>query len=106
MITGNNFINYTGLELLRAKYTRILACFPENYGTTIQCLQNYLGDSEVAEIVSLSSGHNQKILDCLIRKVKRDEDLLDFCEVLDKISGAPPLLKLIVEQIRKGAYMH
>ena len=104
-ITCNNFIIYAGLELLRAKYTEILACFPENYGATIQCLQNYLDDSDIAEIVSLSSGHNQKILDCLVQKVKREEDLLDFCEILEKISGAPPLLKLIVEQIRKGTYI-
>ena len=104
-VTCNNFIKYAGLELLRAKYTEILVCFPENYGATIQCLQNYLGDSDIAEIVSLSSGHNQKILDCLVQKVKREEDLLDFCEILEKISGAPPLLKQIVEQIRKGTYI-
>ena len=93
-----------GFDLLQAKYAEILACFPENYGSTIECLQSYLGDSNVAEIISLPSGHNQKILNCLIQKVKREEDLLDFCEVLDKISEAPPLLKLIVEQIRKGMY--
>lgn len=99
-------IECKGLELLQARYAEILACFPENYGSTIECLQSYIDDSDIAQIVSLPSGHNQKILDCLIQKVKREEDLLDFCEVLDKISEAPPLLKLIVEQIRKGTYIH
>lgn len=38
--------------------------------------------------------------------MKRKEDLLDFCEVLEKIAGAPPLLMLIAEQIRKGIHFY
>ena len=97
-------ISHTGLDVLHAKYAEILACFPENYGATVNSLQNYLSDTDMCVILSLSSGHNQKILDCLIQKVKRKEDLLDFCDSLEKISGAPPLLTLIVEQIRKGEH--
>ena len=91
--------------MLNAKYAEILACFPENYESTINSLQSYLSDEDMCVIFSSSSGHNQRILDCLIQKVKIKEDFLDFCDVLEKVPGAPPLLTLIVEQIRKGTHI-
>ena len=92
--------------MLNAKYAEILACFPEKYEGTINCLQSQLSDEDMCVIFSLDSGHNQRILDCLIKKVRIKEDFLDFCDNLEKIPGAPPLLTLIVEQIRKGNHTH
>jgi len=65
-------------------------------------LQNYLSDSDICEILSLSFGHNQKILNCLILKLKSKEDLLDFCDRLEKVEETGTSLKIIAEQIRKG----
>ena len=68
----------------------------------MNCLQNYLSDSDICEILSLASGQNQKILNFLILRLKNKEDLLDFCVSLEKIDGASPSLKIIAEQLRKG----
>ena len=81
----------------------MIACLPENYEATIGTLQNQLSDSDICEILTLTSGHNQKILNCLILKLKSKEDLLDFCDRLEKINGAHALLKQITGQIRKGS---
>jgi len=95
----------TDFSIIRAKYHEILACFPENYEVTLSNLQSCLDDSEICEILSLSSDHNQNILNCLIQRMKSKEDLLDFCDSLEKVNKSSPSLKLIIEQIKKGTYM-
>ena len=88
--------------IVKDKYTDILSCFPENYEATIGCLQSHLSDSDICEVLSMTSGQNQKLLDFLILKLKSKEDLLDCCDNLEKIDGALPSLKTIVEELRKG----
>lgn len=88
--------------IVKAKYIDILSCFPENYEATIGCLQSHLSDSDICEVLSMTSGQNQKLLDFLILKLKSKEDLLDFCDNLEKIDGALPSLKTLVAQLRKG----
>ena len=68
----------------------------------MNCLQNHLSDSDICKILSMASGQNQKILNFLILRLKNKEDLLDFCDSLEKIDGASPSLKIIAEQLRKG----
>lgn len=92
----------TDFSTVKAKYTEILSCLPENYEAMIGSLQNYLSDSQICDILSLTSGHTQKILNCLILRLKTKEDLLDFCDQLEKIQGVSTSLKVIAEQLRKG----
>ena len=92
-----------GLALLKDKYSEILQCFPENYGATLESVQNSFSDTQICDILSLTRGHNEKILNCLIEQLKNKEDLLDFCANLEKIPDASASLKTIVEQLRKGA---
>ena len=87
---------------MKARYAEILACFPESYEATVNVLQEVLDPSQIWEIVSATSGQNQKILNSLIMKMSSKEDLLDFCDNLEKIPGTPPLLTLLIEQLRKG----
>ena len=89
-------------SIVKARYVEMIACLPENYEATIGTLQNQLSNSDICEILTLTSGHNQKILNCLILKLRSKEDLFDFCESLEKINGAHALLQQITEQIRKG----
>ena len=88
--------------IVKTKYTEILSCLPENYEAMMGSLQDYLSDSQICDILSLTAGHTQKILNCLISQLKNKEDLLDFCDRLEKIREASPSLKAIVEQLRKG----
>ena len=96
----------TDFAIVKAKYVEILSYFPENHEATINSLQNRLSDSDICEILSLTSGQNQKLLNFLILRLKSKEDLLDFCDDLEKIDGASPSLKTIAEMLRKGAYVH
>ena len=88
--------------IVKAKYIEILSYLPENYEAMIGSLQEYLSDSQICDILSVTSGHSQKILNCLILRLKSKEDLLDFCDHLEKVQGAHASLKVIVEQLRKG----
>lgn len=91
---------------VKAKYVEILSCFPKNYEATINCLQNCLSDANICEILSMTSDQNQKLLDFLILRLKNKEDLLDFCDNLEKIDDGSPSLKTIAEELRKGTYAH
>ena len=50
----------------------------------------------------MTAGQAQKILNYLILRLKSKEDLLDFCDNLEKVQEAPGSLKALVEQLRKG----
>ena len=65
-------------------------------------LQDCLSDSQICDILSLTAGHAQRILNCLISQLKSKEDLLDFCDNLEKVQEDADSLKVIVEQLRKG----
>jgi len=84
------------------KYAEILECFPEDYEATLDVVQNSFSDSQICDILSLTTGHNQKILNSLIMQLKGKEDLLDFCDYLEKIPKVSVSLQTIVEHLRKG----
>jgi len=88
--------------IVKVKYHEIIACFPENYEAMIASLLDRLSDSQICDILSLTAGQAQKILNCLILRLKSKEDLLDFCDSLEKVSEAPSSLKDLVVQLRKG----
>ena len=97
---------YIEFSILKTKYAEIIACLPGNYEATIGTLQNHFSDSDICDILSLDSGHNQKILNCLILKLKTKEDLLDLSSSLEKIDGTHSSMKRIIKQIRKGDHYH
>ena len=93
---------HVDFAIVKSKYAEMIACLPEDYETTIVSLQSYLTDSEICEILSMTSNHNQKTLNYLILKLKSKEDLLDFCDCLENVKEAHPVLQLIIQQIKKG----
>ena len=96
---------YIDFAPLKLKYTEILTSLPEDFEATLGALQSSLSDSQICDILSLTTGHNQKILNCLITQLKKKEDLLDFCASLEKIPEAPPSLIAAVKELRKGMYV-
>ena len=94
----------TEFSIIKTTYAEMVACLPGNYEATIGSLQNQFSDSDICDILSLDSSHNQKILNCLIVKLKTKEDLLDFSNSLEKIDGAHSSLKRIIGQIRRGSH--
>ena len=59
-----------------------------------------LSDQTVDQVISCSSSEesNQRVLDHLIMKVKRDNDLLEFCSTVEKLSET----LAVVETLRAG----
>jgi len=86
------------------KYTEILANLPKEYEAILGSIQSSLSDSQICNILSLTTGHSQKILNCLIMQLKKKEDLLDFCANLEKIPGVSPSLTATLKELRKGMY--
>lgn len=81
----------------------LLDNMPENYESSLACLQQILSDEQICDILSGPEARscNQKILTCLIERVSCEEDVLDLCSNLEKIMGSPALVS-IVEELRKG----
>ena len=88
--------------IVREKYNEIITCLPDNYEAMMGSLQDHLSDFQICDILSMTAGHSQKILNCLILQLKNKEDLLDFCDHLEKVQEGAGSLKVIVEQLRKG----
>ena len=76
---------------------------PETYEQTLGRLQNFFSDDQLCAVLSCSSYSvaNKLILDCLIKRMEREEDLLDFCDQLEKITGSQNLSD-IINEIRSG----
>jgi len=74
------------------------------YETTLVSLEQSLSVEQIASILTDNDARtiNQKILNCLIERVAREEDILDLCTSLDKIEKAPPSLTSVIEQLRRG----
>ena len=81
----------------------LLDNLPENYESSLACLQQILTDDQICDILSVPEARacNQKILNCLIEQVHSEEDVLDLCSHLEKIMGSQALVD-IVEELRKG----
>ena len=97
---------FTDFAILKTKYNEILSHLPEKHEALIASLQDHLSDSQICDILSMTTGHTQTIINCLILQLKRKEDLLDFCDKLEKIQEAPDSLKDVIEKLRKGRYVH
>jgi len=90
---------------LKDKYTIILDSLPIHYEATLLSLQQSLSDDQIATILAGSTDYrvnNQKILNYLIELVKCEEDILDLCTSLERITNAPKRLVRTIEQLRRG----
>ena len=98
-------IFFTDFASLKVKYADILMSLPKDFRATLESVQTSLSDTQICDILSLTRGHNQKILNCLILQLKKKEDLLDFCALLENIPRGLPTLIATVKELRKGMYV-
>jgi len=89
--------------LLKAKYRNILQSFPEDHQQTLGKLQDSLTDQQMSEVLDCtdSDSANKMMLDYLINNIKCREDILDFCDQLDKLTYSLSLLH-VVNELRNG----
>ena len=102
----NNFhlyLCFTVIPQLESKYFSLLNNMPENFESSLAHLQQILSDEQICDILSVPEARacNQKILSCLIERVTCEEDVLDLCSNLEKITGSPALVG-IVKELRTG----
>ena len=76
---------------------------PHNYEQTLGRLQNFINDDQMCAVLSCNSFSvaNKLILDCLVERMKFEEDLFDFCDRLEMITGSQDL-NIIISEIRSG----
>lgn len=94
---------YTEFALLREHYHTIIELMPENYQETAQALINFISDDQICSILccSNSTTANKMILDCLIEKMSRREELFNLCDQLQRISTSQQL-KAVISEIRSS----
>ena len=76
---------------------------PKDYSQTLDLLKQDITDDEMAPILWVDNPDlaNRKILNCLILKMKTREQMLDFCDQLEKVIISQDL-KRIVDEIKIG----
>ena len=76
---------------------------PDDYELTVGKLQNYISFDQICLV--LSSSHstiaNQLILDYLIERISRREELLDLCHQLESIVTSHDM-NIVINDIRLG----
>ena len=97
------FIPFAEFSSLKQHYYSILHLMPETYEQTLGRLQNFISDDQICAVLSCNSCSvaNKLMLNCLIKRMKREEDLLDFCDQLEMITGSQSLND-IINEIRSG----
>ena len=97
---------YLDFAELKAHYHTILRLMPEDYELTLGILQNYVNDDQICAILSSSNSAiaNKIILDCLIERINRREDLFDLCDQLESVTTSHDL-KDVINKIRSGWYL-
>ena len=89
--------------VLRAYYHAILDLMPDDYEMTVRKLQDYITDDQICAILSASNSTlaNKMIIDCLIKRISCNEELLDLCDQLEIISTSHGL-RIVTNEIRNG----
>ena len=98
------FILLLGFIEIKMRYYDILHLMPDNYKQTLHELQSYISsDDEIASILESDNPEdaNKKILNCLIKKMKNREEMLDLCVQLERVITSQDL-KIIISEIQTG----
>ena len=91
------------LTLLESNYTDILQSFPEDYKQTLITLHHSFSDDLIINALNSSCATvaNKMMLNYLMDSLKCNDDILQLCNQLEKVSDSPILLK-IISDLRKG----
>ena len=94
------------LEVLKKHYHTLWRCFPNDYMSTIatMCDQCSVGESIIEVITSLQTPEecNRAILDYVICGTKGDDELMAFCNLMEKFISNPRFSK-IIGKFKQGA---
>lgn len=78
---------------------------PDDHLQTISKLEKFFSDDEIYILLDIkdTSIANRYILDCLIQRMKSREEMLDFCDQLEKAIASEDL-RTITKEIKEGMY--
>ena len=102
-------LNYAGTAILKKYYFALWRAFPEDYMTSLAKIsaQLPLRDDAINLITSKSTsiGANKSILDILISFRGFDNDLMEFCSMVEAVIGDEQKVVQVVEPLRQGWYL-
>ena len=92
---------------MRSKFDVIVQSLPSDYEKTLQVVHGHLTDDQNCDVLTSPNYTiaNKTILNCLMEKVKCTDDIVEFCNQLDKIISLlpdPGVLSSIVSELREG----
>ena len=87
------------MRYLQPRYFDIIKTLPESAEDTITKLEGVFTDECIMDILSASNSDaaNKILLDYLIKDMSTSEDLLDLCNMLEKITESSNLLTIMAE---------
>jgi len=104
MLKWYALILFLEFNQLKQYYHTILQLMPDDYEQSVGKLQNHISDDQLCDILTCTSNcraANTKLLNCLIEKLTCKEDLLDFCDQLERIAASNDLI-VIIEELKTG----
>ena len=90
-------------DAVNKRYSAIVYSMPQDFQSTLDIIKDHISDDQISAILNCSDhvSGNKMILDCLMEKMQRKDDLLKLCDQLSRISSSP-ILSSLIDDIRKG----
>ena len=90
---------------MRSKYDDIIQSLPSDYERTLQVVQDYLTDDQICDVLTSPNYTiaNKAMVNCLMEKMKCTDDIVEFCDLLEKITMVhldPDSLVKIISDLR------
>ena len=99
---------YLALEVLKKHYDTLWRCFPDDYMLTLttMCEVCTVGDGipELITLLPTPADCNQTILNYIISITKGDDQMMAFCNLMEKFINNARFSK-IISAFKKGKYM-
>ena len=100
---------YLALEVLKKHYNTLWRCFPDDYMLTLttMCEVCTVGDGipELITLLQTPEDCNQTILNYIISITKGDDQMMAFCNLMEKFINNTRFSK-IISAFKKGTYVH
>lgn len=100
------FFSYLEFAVVNSNYVNLLQSFPEDYPASLNAVIEHITDAQTVLILDSPTpfAANQRILNCLIERLRSKVEVIALCDNLDKIRNVR--LSRAVEKLRNGKALY